>query len=64
LNAYIIKNNCTTNGSKNVHMVIVTTKKEYAVILFEKFLLCDKIGFRNLKNRDMWMSPENPLDIE
>lgn len=64
LNAYVIKNSCTTNGSKNVHMVIVTTKKEYAVILFEKFLLCDKIGFRNLKNRDMWMSPENPLDIE
>jgi len=64
LNVFKINNSCTTNGSKNVHMVIVTTKKEYAKILFEKFLLTDKIAFRNLKNREMWMSPENPLDIE
>lgn len=64
LNAFKINNSCTTNGSKNVHMVIVTTKKEYAKILFEKFLLSDKIVFRNLKNREMWMSPENPLDIQ
>lgn len=63
LNAYVIKNTCKTNGSKNVHMVIVTTEQKYAQILFEKFIKSEQVPFRNLKNRDMWCSPETPLQI-
>lgn len=64
LNAYVIENTCDTNGSKHVQMIIVTTEQQYAKILFEKFLLSDQVGFRNLKNRDMWVSPDDPKLIK
>lgn len=64
LNAYIIKNSYESLTVKNVFMVIVTYKKKYAKILFEKYLLCDKIKSRMLKSRGLWNNHNNPSKVK
>jgi len=58
LKVYEFRNVTDILDSKDVKMYIITTKKEYAEILFERILDSPILTFRNLKSRGMWVSTD------
>ena len=54
LKVYEFENKMSTMQNHNVKMYVITTKKKYATIMFEKVLQCPKISYISLKKPQMW----------
>lgn len=63
LKIYEFHNTLSTADNSDVRMYIITTKKKYAVIMFEKVLLCPNLTYVSLKTPRMWIQTIHPAKI-
>ena len=63
LKIYEFENKIFTASNYDVKMYIITTKKKFAVIMFERILQCPDISSVTLKKPDMWIRTMDPRKV-